>query len=337
MTKIASRPLFLRLFERGRRDEGEQIILAADALTKQPDRRRGLRRRFPGQLEIAIGRHLAVERDDLRIRRRRIGLYAVMVALHVGKRKAGLQAHRDLHRVDRRMFAWIEHRRLDAAAVRYRIAGLAPAASVGVEVDGLHDRLRVISWRHHQWDTQRKRVGRLLHRRLIFELHQDGFTRRYIGDGVGEDIRPLLFDQRGLVTGGLGLLVDRARGLPLLDLTDDDALADDHLERVDGTVFRQRIDINRLHPFVGIVLENLRDPPAHGRAADGQVIIGAQPRRFGVIAFLAAADQQGACFHLRRGNLAWRKGLRLAADWQTHKKSRNCHHNRGQHFRCPYA
>ncbi len=65
-----ARTLLLRLFERGRRDEGEQVIVVADALAEQPDRRRRLRRRFPGQFEVAVGRHLAVELDDLRVRHR---------------------------------------------------------------------------------------------------------------------------------------------------------------------------------------------------------------------------------------------------------------------------
>ena len=65
-----ARTLLLRLFECRRRDEGKQIIVIADALAEQSDRRRGLRRRRPGQLEIAIGRHRTFgELDDLRVGR----------------------------------------------------------------------------------------------------------------------------------------------------------------------------------------------------------------------------------------------------------------------------
>jgi hypothetical protein len=46
----------LGLFDRRRRDEGEQIIGVADMLAEQPDRRRLFRRGFPGELEVAIRR-----------------------------------------------------------------------------------------------------------------------------------------------------------------------------------------------------------------------------------------------------------------------------------------
>jgi hypothetical protein len=51
---------------------------------------------------------------------------------------------------------------------------------------------------------------------------------------LGEDVRPLLLQQARLVAGALGLLVDDARLLALLDLADDDALADHHLHGVDA-------------------------------------------------------------------------------------------------------
>ena len=93
-------------------------------------------------------------------------------------------------------------------------------------------------------------VARLVHRLLIFDLHQHGFAGPDIGDRVGEDVRPLLFGERRLLSVLLGLLVDDARLLPLLDLADHDAVADHHLERVDRAAFRQRIDIDRLDPIL---------------------------------------------------------------------------------------
>ncbi len=189
--------------------------------------------------------------------------------------------------------ARIEHRRLDAVAIRHRIGGLAPAAAVGLQIDVLHDRLRIVARAYDQRDAQREGAGGLLHRRLIFELHQDGFAGRDIGDRVGEDVRPLLLDQRGLVTGGLGLFVDRARGLPLLDLADRRCA-----RRSPSSASRPRrlpaADRHRPpRPSPGVLFWKIWvTRPRMVGPADGQVIVGAEPRRFGVIALLAGPDQQ---------------------------------------------
>ena len=80
----------------------------------------------------------------------------------------------------------------------------------------------------------------------------------------------------------LGLLVDHAGLLPLLDVADDDAVADHHLQRVDGAARRQRIDVDRLDPVLGRVAEDLGDAGAHGRAGDREVDVDAEPGRVGV-------------------------------------------------------
>ena len=83
----------------------------------------------------------------------------------------------------------------------------------------------------------------------------------------------------------------------LLDLADDDALADHHLHGVDGAGVGQRIDIDRLDPAFGRIVEHLGDAGADGRAADHEIDVGAEPRRFdkaaGVrVALLVVAFQQ---------------------------------------------
>ena len=59
ITKITSRGsgFCVGLLDRRRRDEGEQVVGVADMLAEQPDRRRLLGGRRPGQFEIAVGRH----------------------------------------------------------------------------------------------------------------------------------------------------------------------------------------------------------------------------------------------------------------------------------------
>ena len=203
ITKIdfARQRLLLGLLDRRRRDEGEQIVGVADMLAEQPDRRRLFGRRLPGQLEIAIRRHRAFgEPDDARRVVGLFGLDRVMMALDLAEREAGLQAHRDAGRIDRRILRGVEHLGRDAVAVRHGIGfGRAPAAAVGPEIDALHDGRGIVARADHHRHPQREFVAGLLDRLLIFDLHQHGFAGADIGDRVGEDVRPLLFGQRRLL------------------------------------------------------------------------------------------------------------------------------------------
>ena len=69
----------------------------------------------------------------------------------------------------------------------------------------------------------------------------------------------------------------------------DDAVADHHLQRVDGGVLRQREDVDALDPAVGRVLEVLGDAGAGDRPGDGDVDVGADPRRLDEGAGLGAS------------------------------------------------
>ena len=66
------------------------------------------------------------------------------------------------------------------------------------------------------------------HALLVFDLDADRLARRDVGQRSGENVRTLLFDQRGALARLLGLLIGFSRLRPFLDLPFDDALADDH-------------------------------------------------------------------------------------------------------------
>ena len=175
---------------------------------------------------------------------------------------------------------------------------LSPSLPAG-EVDRLHDRLRQVTRRHHQRHPQRELVTGLAHRLLVFDLHDHGFARPDIGDRVGEDVRPLLFDEARLLAGGLRLLVNLAGLLPLLDVAHDDALSDHHLQGVDRRSLRQRIDVDRLDPSVGRIVEDLGDAGPRGGAGDDEIDVGADQRRFDVAVVLAlAAAARRSAFRL---------------------------------------
>ena len=92
----------------------------------------------------------------------------------------------------------------------------------------------------------------------------------------------------------LRLFVDDAGLLPLLDVADDDAVADHHLQRVDRAARRQRIDVGRLDPVLGRVAEDLRDAGADRRAGYGEVDIDAEPDGVGVAVLGLQQQRAGA-------------------------------------------
>src|SRR4029077_18397900 len=122
-------------------------------------------------------------------------------------------------------------------------------------------------------------AARLMHRLLILDRNNDGLVRADIGDRVGEDVRTLLLHQRGLLTGSLRLFIELARLLAVLDVGDDDALADDHLERVDCAAFGQWVYVDTLDPAVGRVVEDLGDTTTRGGAGHHDVGVRSDQRR----------------------------------------------------------
>lgn len=160
-----------------------------------------------------------------------------------------------------------------------------------------------------------------MHRLLIFDLHQHGFARADIGDRVGEDVRPLLLGERGLLAGAARLFVDHARLLPLLDVPDDDAVADHHLQRIDGAVRGERIDIGRLDPVLRRVAKDLGDSCSQCRARHRDVDVDAEADRFRVGAILLEEERTG--FGIagleQAGLLRRRRPARLEAHQQGHE------------------
>ena len=315
------------LLKSGRGDEGKDVIRVADALPEKPDRRRVRGRRLPGQLEVAVGRHRPLgEPDQARVRATLLDAHLVMVAPDLAEREAGLQADRDRHGIGRRARPRVEHRRLDPLAVRHGIGGGAPALPARRKVDGLQDRLRIVARRDDERHAQREAVGRLPHRLLVLDLHQNGLARADIGDRVGEQVRPLLLEERRLSPGGLRLRIDRARLLALLDVADHDAVADHDPEAVDRAALGQRVDVDRLDPAFGWIAEDLRDAGSRGRPADRDVDVGPDPRDLDEGAGLGASEKKRTGAHLARPDqgLATRgeRARRERQDRRNRKKDR---------------
>ncbi len=317
---LARQRLLSCLLGAGRRDEGEQVIGIADMLAEQADRWRRARGRLPGQLEVTIGGDSAIsERDDTRRVVGTLDLDVMVVAPDLAEREAGLQAHRDAGRVDRRIPGGVQDCRGDAIAVGHGIGRRgAPAGAVLAEVDALYDRCRIVARSDHQRHAERIFIAGLVHRLLIFDLHQHGLAGTDIGHRIGEDVRPLLLGQRGLLARAARLLVDHASPLPLLDVADDDAVADHHLQRVDGTIGGERIDIGGRDPVPGRIAEHLRDAGAQRRTRHGDVDVGAEANRLGGGAVLL--QQQAARPRLARLEQAGLFGRRRPTRSEAHQQ-----------------
>ena len=121
---------------------------------------------------------------------------------------------------------------------------------------------------------------------------------------------------------GAPQLLHRLFGAPALGVL----VADHHLHRIDGARLGQRIDVDRLDPAIGGIVENLRDAGAHHRPADREVDVGAEPRGLDIAVVLRPQQQRaGARFTGtgEGGTGALRVGAQAGAN-----KSCNCNHNR---------
>ncbi|OQB94453.1 MAG: hypothetical protein BWX86_01453 [Verrucomicrobia bacterium ADurb.Bin122] len=99
----------------------------------------------------------------------------------------------------------------------------------------------------------------------VCELHLDDVAGADVGDGHLEDIRALLFEQRGGFALGLGLLVGLFRLHALLHFGNDAALAERHGESVDGSAGGGREDVGGLDGRLATVLVGLH----HADFGDG--------------------------------------------------------------------
>lgn len=164
-------------------------------------------------------------------------------------------------------------------------------------------------------------------RLLVLDLDQHSLARRDIGDRIGEDVRPLPFGQRRLLSGLPRLFVDHACLLPFLDVADNDAVADNDLERIDGAAVRQRINVSGFHPLVGRIAENLRDAGTDGRAGYRQIDVDTEPRGVGVGGVIAPEEQRAGS-GIARLEESRRQGLGRPYRFKTHHQ---CHEGDPQH------
>ena len=83
---------------------------------------------------------------------------------------------------------------------------------------------------------------------MKFDGDGDFLAGAQVGDGGGEDVGPLLFNQGGPAPGAFRRRIKAPRLGPFLDDALDDAPADGHLQTVDGAVRRQGISIDGFGP-----------------------------------------------------------------------------------------
>ena len=105
-----------------------------------------------------------------------------------------------------------------------------------------------------------------------------------VADRLREDVRPLLFQQRGGLALGQRLLVDLPGLGTTLDLAFDPPLAQHHRHLVDRRLMGQRKDVGGLDPPIGRVIEGLRHPHTGHEARDLGLDVGVFQRAFDQLA-----------------------------------------------------
>src|SRR5437773_2496327 len=123
--------------------------------------------------------------------------------------------------------------------------------------------------------TDHHREGELVRPRFVgqeievTEADDNFLAGQDVGHRLGEEVGPLLVEQRGGSAGATGLVIKRPGFLPLPDDTADDAISEADLQVVDRGSAREREDVDRFDgPIVG-VLEDL----AHADLAAPAVIL----------------------------------------------------------------
>ena len=139
---------------------------------------------------------------------------------------------------------------------------------------------------------------RLRHGLLILHLDNDDFVRTNVGDVIGEQVGTLLLEEGGLLALGLGVFVDLLGFLLLLDVANDDSVADHHLQCIDGRAIGQGEHIDAFDPAIRRVFEPLGDPGADDGTGDGHVEVGGDGRSFDELAGLIGFEQQAAGAHV---------------------------------------
>jgi hypothetical protein len=92
--------------------------------------------------------------------------------------------------------------------------------------------------------------------------------------------------------------------------------SDHHLQGVDRRCLRQGIDVDRLDPAVGRIVEDLGDAGARGGAGDHEIDVGADQRRFHIAVVLAWQQQRAGAHFARRHegrHIPWRRSLGVSA------------------------
>jgi hypothetical protein len=136
-----------------------------------------------------------------------------------------------------------------------------------------------------------------------------------VRDGIGEEVRALLLDQRRLLAFRLRLLVGLARLFLLLDEALDGALADAHPEMVHGGLLGQREHIDALDEFGARVLEHLRHARSGDDAGHLDRDLGFHRGRDDVLAGVAGSQQE-----LPRLCIVQRRRLRRRREQERHHR-----------------
>ena len=155
---------------------------------------------------------------------------------------------------------------------------------------------------HGHRESQPERAIFVVDVLLIGDVDRDLFTGANVGDGDGEEIRPLLRQERRFLPFALGLRVDLLGLFALLDLPFNYTLADGHAQRVNGRIFRQRKRVDRLRACRFGIAEALRHFAAQNQPAHVKLDVGLHCRCGDVEARSVGLQQHHAALHLLHGD-----------------------------------
>src|SRR6266850_5659699 len=224
------------------------------------------------QNEVFVGNYrLVTQPDSHRRGTGAVGIYFVQHRANILHGNSSIDLYRDRNVMPGAARGRVNARDRwgDAGGIRHLVGIGGPTA--GLSTDGLS---RDVARTNHHGEHKFVGAGFVLEHFYVGNLDFDFSARLDVGHRLGEDVRPLLIEQRGDVSLLLGLLVDLLGFLATLNDAAHDALANVQRHIVHGRVLRQRENIYRFDFVVRRIPELLSHGDARDKAADFSANVG---------------------------------------------------------------
>src|SRR6266849_7466982 len=163
--------------------------------------------------------------------------------------------------------AFRRRRRCNSRTVRHAIRVGRETVSPGTSL-AAGGRAGNVTWSDHHRKDKFIRTVFVFQSLDITDRNLDLLTGQNVGDGLGEDVWPLLIQQAGGLTAGFRGFIDGFGFFAPQNFAAHGAVADDHGHVIDRRILRQGKRIDRFNLFRERIFKLLRDDYARKKSAN---------------------------------------------------------------------